>query len=115
MQHNKSFILKTYNPMSYTIKKAVTTFEGHNKVASVEIQKSTFPFFWRKPKPMRHKVFFDMYDKAVTHKVYDWYVMIDKDWVDLKAKHRKQIMDLLIWYFASDYTVGNFRNTLKKV
>lgn len=64
---------------------------------------------------MRHKVFFDLYDHKTTHKIYDGYATIDRDWIELGYGPRNEIALLLQKHFMSDYQVGNFRNTLKKV
>lgn len=64
---------------------------------------------------MYHKVFFDVYDLAGTHKMYDGSCTIDKDWIDLGAKDRKKVMQVLQKHFESEFVIGNFRNTLKKV
>lgn len=101
--------------MWYNIISTGISYQQNDRLAWVTLEKSTFPFFWRKPQKMLHKVYFDLYDLKITHKIYDGFCTIEKDWIELKARERKTIMDLLQKHFKSDYVVGNFRNTLKKV
>ena len=100
--------------MRYKIVDTGVSFDAHRRAVSVDIVKRPF-FFWMKQKPMMYKVFFDLYDFKVTHKVYNGYATIDKDWINLGYKNRNQIKNLLIKHFAGDYTIGNFCNTIKKL
>lgn len=91
------------------------SFQNNDRFATVNLEKTTFPFFWRSKPKMRHKVFFDLYDLKATHKIYDGFATIDQDWIDLWYKDRNKVKSLITKHFQSDYTVGNFRNTIKKL
>ena len=69
---------------------------------------------WKKV-DMPEKVFFDIYDRDANTKVYDWSCTIDKNWIALGYKNRNKIKKILNKHFKNKHSIGNFRDTLKKV
>lgn len=116
-QESQNFIHNNTTAMSYTINNTGVRTENADPkpIWFAELTKKTL-LFWKKYK-MQHKVFFDVYDRDATQRINIGYATIDQDWIKLKARERVEIMTKLTILFAQKYmvTIGNFRNTLKKV